>query len=81
MLRLIPCSYDRVILDDFMKVQNSSNTASAIPLLLQRIKPYCLLYRTLFNFGVRKGVKSFGKRLRYYFVYSKFALKASPVDK
>ena len=35
----------------------------------------------LYNFGVYKGVKSLGKQLRNYAVYSKIAVKANRVDK
>ena len=38
-------------------------------------------YRNLFNFGVCKGVKRFGKQSRYYTVYSKTVIKANHVDK
>ena len=36
-------------------------------------------FRNLFKFSVCKGVKSFGKQLRNYTVYSKTAIKANSV--
>ena len=46
-----------------------------------KLSPVVYNYRNLFNFGVCKGVKSFGKQLRNYTVYSKTAIKTDCVDK
>ena len=67
----------------FTAMKKASNIVSA-SLFINFHKLRCPIvynYRSLFNFGVCKGVKRFGKQSKYYSVYSKFAIKASSVDK
>ena len=69
----------------FTAINKASNIAMSVSLFINFLKLRCpivlIIYWNLFNSGVCKGVKSFGKQSRYYSVYSKPMIKANLVDK
>ena len=63
----------------FTATNKASNIALYVSLFINFHKLGCHVaynYRNLFNFGVCKGVKNFGKQSRNYTVYSETAIKA-----
>ena len=63
----------------FTATNKASIIALSVSLFINFHKLRCPVaynYRKLFNFGVCKGVKRFGKQSRNYTVYSKTAMKA-----
>ena len=63
----------------FTATNKASNIALSVSLFINFHKLRCPVvynYRNLFNFGVCKGVKRFGKQSRNYAVYSETAIKA-----
>ena len=68
----------------FTAANKASNIDMSVSLFINFHKLTCPIiynYQIFFNFSVCKGVKSFGKQLRYYTVYSKPGIKANRVDK
>ena len=63
----------------FTATNKASNIALSVSLFVNFHKLRCPVdynYWKLFNFGVCKGVKRFGKQSRNYTVYSETTLKA-----
>ena len=63
----------------FTATNKASNIGLSVSLFINFHKRRCPVvynYQHLFNFGVCKGVKRFGKQSRNYTVYSESAIKA-----
>ena len=68
----------------FTATNKASYIAMSVSLFINFHKLKCPIvynYPNLFSFGVCKGVYSFGKKSKYYTVYSKPKIKAHRVDK